>query len=220
MFRDIPEGVVSLTRFWCDFVIDSINPHHYRYLQESNQASGEDVYQSNPRSTVYAMFWDIPEGVVSLTRFWCDFVIDSINPHHYRYLQESNQASGEDVFQSNPRSTVYAMFWDIPEGVVSLTRFWCDFVIDSINPHHYRYLQESNQASGEDVYQSNPRSTVYAMLWTITEGVVFLTRFWCDFVIDSINPDHYRYVQTGTLVNSEDPDEMKLYAPFIKACTV
>ena len=179
MFWNITEGVVCLTRFWCSFVIDSINPHHSRYLQESNQVSSEDVYQSNPRSTVYAMLWTITEGVVSLTRFWCDFVIESINPHHSPFLQESNQASSEDVYQSNPRSTVYTMFWNITEGVVSLTRFWCSFVIESVNPHHSRYLQESNQVSSEDVYQSNPRSTVYAMFWNIPEGVVCLTRFWC-----------------------------------------
>ena len=28
------------------------------------------------------------------------------------------------------------------------------------------------------------------------------------------------YLQTGILVNSEDSDEMKYYAPFIRACTV
>ena len=28
------------------------------------------------------------------------------------------------------------------------------------------------------------------------------------------------YLQTGILVNSEDPDEMKHYAHFIRSCTV
>ena len=58
------------------------------------------------------------------------------------------------------------------------------------------------------------------MFWIIPEGVVSLTMFWCSYVIDSINPHHSRYLQTGTLVNSEDPDEVKHYAPLIRACTV
>ena len=59
------------------------------------------------------------------------------------------------------------------------------------------------------VYQCNPGSTVYAMFWNTPKGVVSLTRFWCSFVIDNINLHHSGYLQTGTLVNSEDPDEMK-----------
>ena len=58
------------------------------------------------------------------------------------------------------------------------------------------------------------------MFWIIPEGVVSVTRPWCSFVIDSINPHHSRYLQTGPLVNSEDPDEMKHFAPFITACAV
>ena len=82
-------------------------------------------------------------------------------------------------------------------------------------------MQESNQASVyAHMYLSNPGLTVYAMFWNIPEGVVSLTRFWCSFVIDRINPHLSRYLQTGTLVNSEDPDETKHYAHFIRACTV
>ena len=69
-------------------------------------------------------------------------------------------------------------------------------------------------------YQCNAGSTVYALLWIISEGVVSLTRFWCSFVIDSINLNHSGYLQAGTLVNSENPNEMKHYAHFIRACTV
>ena len=47
-----------------------------------------------------------------------------------------------------------------------------------------------------------------------------LLGFRCSFVIDSINPHHSRFLQTDTLVNSEDPDEVKHYAPLIRACTV
>ena len=43
------------------------------------------------------------------------------------------------------------------------------------------------------------------------KGVISLTRFWCSLLL-------YRYsgyLQTGILVNSEDPDEMKHYAPVL-----
>ena len=57
------------------------------------------------------------------------------------------------------------------------------------------------------------------MFWNIPEGVVSLTRVWCSFVIDSINLHHSRYLQTGTLENSKDPDEMKHYALFERITT-
>ena len=40
------------------------------------------------------------------------------------------------------------------------------------------------------------------------------------FGVQSINPHHSGYLQTGSLLNSEDADEMKHYAHFIRACTV